>query len=518
MAEKSFITKGLSTIRNYMFPTPDNPLSEVGAEWRDIEDVKKNLRGYITPVQLQRLRHDIQMWREAVVEAEQAWYPHRVKMQRMYIDTILNGHTLACVNRRKDLTLLRAFEFKDENGNVNEDLKSLFDKRWFSNFLGYVLDAQYFGYSLISLGDVINDGFPHVIPIRRFNISPDRLNVTSYVYSLSGAQFLEEPYIDWHVWVAIPTDIGISKVNYGLLYNVAMYEIICRNLLGQNATAAELYGMPTRLGKTVKTDEYERAAFEAAIANMGSDGYILLDAMDELELVESKGMGSGYKIYENLEQRCEKKISKIILGHSDALDSTAGKLGSSDGTESPAHMALKDKQAADGAFVEDVINGILIPKMINLGFNIDPRFKFKFSNNREIIEAREEEDEAIKRVSEYVKQLTDSGIKVDPVWVAERTGVPVLTDNNNTDQIAQSQLRGSAGGVTGIIQLQQSVANGFTSREAAIATLVYVYGFDQAAASSIVGETVKSTQSAPTPQFTNRVKNKLNELYNYKGK
>ena len=102
--------------------------------------------------------------------------------------------------------------------------------------------------------------------------------------------------------------------------------------------------------------------------------------------------------------------------------------------------------------------------------------------------------------------------------MAERTGVPILTDNNNTDQIAQSQLRGSAGGVTGIIQLQQSVANGFTSREAAIATLVYVYGFDQAAASSIVGETVKSTQSAPTPQFTNRVKNKLNELYNYKGK
>jgi phage gp29-like protein len=188
---------------------------------------------------------------------------------------------------------------------------------------------------------------------------------------------------------------------------------------------------------------------------MGSEGYILLDAMDELELVESKGMGSGYKIYENLEQRCEKKISKIILGHSDALDSTSGKLGSSEGKESPAHMALKDKQAADGAFVEDVINGILIPKMINLGFNIDPRFKFKFSNNREIIEAREEEDEAIKRVSEYVKTLSDAGVKVDPKWIAERTGIPVLD----------------------LIPVPVVV-----------------------------------------PQFTNRVKNKLNELYNYKGK
>jgi hypothetical protein len=74
----------------------------------------KNLSGYIAPVQLQRLRHDIQMWREAVTEAENAWYPQRVRMQRMYIDTILSGHTLACFQKRKDLTLMRDWTFKEK--------------------------------------------------------------------------------------------------------------------------------------------------------------------------------------------------------------------------------------------------------------------------------------------------------------------------------------------------------------------------------------------------------------------
>lgn len=410
-------------VKNYVFPTPSNPLTEVGAEWRGTSEVKKNLRGYITPVQLQRIRHDVQMWREAIVEAEQAWYPNRVRMQRMFIDTILNGHTLACVNRRKDLTLLREWSFKNDADQENKDLKKLFNKKWFATFLEWALESKFFGYSLISLGDIQEDKFPEINLIRRFNISPDRLNVTSYVYSITGAQFLEKPYKDWHVWIPTPTDVGISKCGYGILYNVALYEIMCRNLLGQNADAAELYGMPLRVGKTTKTEEPERNEFMSAMLNMGSAGAILLDTLDELELVESKGMGQGYKIYPDLEKRLENKISKIILGHADAMDSIAGKLGATQGEDSPAHMALRDKQASDGAFLEDVVNDILIPKMIKLGFNIDPLFKFTFDNNQELVEKREREDKNNLVTAQVAYQMKQAGLQFDPKQFEEITGI-----------------------------------------------------------------------------------------------
>lgn len=402
-------------VRNYVFPTRENQAKG--------QEVAKNLRNYITPVQLQRIRHDVDMWRKAIDEAEQAYFPHRVRMQRMFIDTILNGHTLACVGRRKDLTMLRDYCFKDDNEKESKDLKKLFSKQWVALLIEYILEARLYGYSLISLGDCIADEFPELTIIRRFNVSPDRLNVASYVYSISGANFLEEPYVDYHVWVPTPTDVGVSKVGYGLLYNVAIYEIILRNLLGFNTDAAELYGAPQRVGTTAKADD-ERNEFEAALRDMGHTGYILKDALDEVELLESKGNGQGFKIYPDLEKRVEAKISKLILGHSDALDATPGKLGSGQGgEESPAGLALRDKQTSDGTFVENIFNGVVIPKLIKLGFVIDTNFKFKFSNNQELVEKRKNEDANNQATAMIAKTMKDAGLKMDAKYFEERTGI-----------------------------------------------------------------------------------------------
>ena len=172
------------------------------------EVVKKNLSNYIAPVQLQRLRQDVFSWREVLTEAENSWFPHRVKAQRLFIDTINNGHVFACMERRKDLTLLRKWEFVDKSGKVDQRTTDYFmdtvkgqsqNKEWFNKFLNISLDSIFYGYSLISLGDIENDGFPNLDVIKRWNISPDRLNVTNFTYSISGAFFLEEPYKDWQV-------------------------------------------------------------------------------------------------------------------------------------------------------------------------------------------------------------------------------------------------------------------------------------------------------------------------------
>jgi hypothetical protein len=297
-------------------------------------------------------------------------------------------------------------------------------KDWFALYCNYVLDAQFFGYSLISLGDLLNDEFPQLTTIRRFNISPDRKNVTSYVYSLSGAQFEEDPYRVWNVWVPTTTEVGISLCGYGLLYKVAMYEIICRNVLGFNMDSAELYGMPIRVGSTNKTDEQERALFESALAQMGSAGYILKDTIDDLELIESKSSGQGFKIYESLEQRCEKKISKIILGHADALDSTPGKLGGGQGEESPVSQALEDIQTIDSRFLENNINTELLPRLRELGISIPDDLCFEIKNDNEREEMRLREDTSNKVTAEIAQVMKNAGLQMAPEYFEERTGIP----------------------------------------------------------------------------------------------
>jgi hypothetical protein len=430
----------LQQVKNYLFPTPDNPLTrERPSDWRTIKNPERNLRSYITPVQLQRIRHDIQLWREAVGEAEQAWYPHRVRMQRLYLDTVLNGHVSACMSRRKNLTLLKDWKLCNDEGEENVQATKLLKKSWFNLYCNYVLDAQFFGYSLISLGDLENDNFPKLTTIRRFNISPDRLNVTSYVYSLSGAQFMDEPFKLWNVWAPTPTDVGVSLVGYGLLYKVAMYEIICRNVLGFNMDSAELYGMPIRKGKTNKTNEDERALFEKALAQMGSAGYILMDTMDELELVESSGSGAGFKIYESLEKRCEAKISKILLGHADALDSTAGKLGAGQGEDSPVAQALEDIQTVDSRYLENNINTELLPRLRQLGFAIPEDVHFEIKNDQEREEMRSREDMSNKLTADIAQVMKNAGLQMDSTYFEERTGIPTTPITAPTDNLTKVQ-------------------------------------------------------------------------------
>lgn len=386
-------------------------------------DLRRNLTNYIAPVQLQRLRHDVAMWREAVTEAENAWYPHRVKMQRLYIDTILNGHVFSLMDRRKDLTLLRDWRFVDEKDNESEILKDMFDAEWFELLMGYSLDALFFGYSLISLGDIEGDTFTNTSLIRRWNVSPDRLNVAEFIYSLSGARFAEDPYKDWHLWVSTPSENGIGSCGYGLFYKIALYEIFLRNTLGYNGDFVELFAMPYRIGKTTKTEEAERAELEAAIQNMGSAGWALIDPMDDIQFLENSMAGTGYTAYESLEDRCQKTVSKIVLGHSDAVDSTPGKLGAGQSEDSPVAAALRDKQVKDGKFLERVINGQLLPKMRNLGFKIPENIRFEFKNDAEKEAFREREDASNKVTAEIAQVMKNAGLKMDAKYFEDRTGI-----------------------------------------------------------------------------------------------
>lgn len=386
------------------------------------KDPQKNVGASIVPQGLQRTRQDIQKWREAVIEAEQSYNPFRVKMQTLYADTVLNGHVSACLEFRKNLTLLRDFEIL-VNDVESEDLELIFESKWFSELVNYILDAKFYGYSLVSLGDVIDSQFKELTLVKRENISPDRMNVSMFQYGITGINFTEKPYNTWHIYASTPSDNGHSRCGYGLLYKVAMYEILCRNLIGYNSDSAELFGMPLRIGKTHKTDETERQAFADMLQYMGSAGWAITDMQEEIELITNPQSGSGYQIYENLELRCEKKISKILLGHADAIDSIAGKLGNDNG-ESPAQKSIENIQTLDGLYVENIVNEQLIPNLRKIGFSIPENAKFKYSNSHEEMENKLHVIDVNTKVATIAQTMKNAGLQMDAKYFQDETGIP----------------------------------------------------------------------------------------------
>lgn len=120
-----------------------------------------------------------------------------------------------------------------------------------------------------------------------------------------------------------------------------------------------------------------------------------------------------------------KYISKIILGHADALDSIPGKLGGGQGDENPVYRALRDKQIKLCRNMESIVNDTLIPKLRKLGIRVPTGLRFDFNNNEEVEEYRRKQDESNKITAELFKTIKDAGGKPDWKYFEERTGIPV---------------------------------------------------------------------------------------------
>lgn len=393
---------------------------------------KKNLSDVISPIQFDRFKHDIKMWREAIFEAEQGWrvLRQRVRLMRMFNDTVLNEHVYACIYFRKRMVLSKEFAWCDKDYNIDEATTALFKHKWFTDFQDFALDSQLHGYNLISLGDCIDDKFPNITFVPRENVSPDRRNVTTFIYSQSGTPFDEEPQSDWHIFIDTPTETGKSPCGYGLLYKVARAEIFLRNNDAFNADFNEVYGQPIRIGKTRKDDEVERENFFKALLNMGHKAAILLDEdQDTIELLESKSAATAYQTFKDFEERLHSKITKVLLGHEDAMKSTPGRLGSGQvsGKKSPQDEALDSVETEQCNMIERVTNEMLVPRMRKIGVNIPEQdgYAFRFLNNKEKQEIREQEDESNAKAAAYILSLAQAGYQVDATWITKRTGIPL---------------------------------------------------------------------------------------------
>lgn len=430
-------TKGsiITRVRNMFFPGiagsgPPNATNQV--IYSGIEKDPKELNKYRGPVQLLRIKVDTSIWRSSIQEAERPLpsLPYRVIMQQIYIDTVLNGHVAACMQKRKDIILLKDFHICDDNDVTNEAATELLNTDWFQLMRNYIHDAQYYGYSLITFGDMVDGSFPNVQITRRSDVSPDRLNLASFMYIPTGINFMEGEYFDWSLYVPTPSENGVSKCGYGLLYKVALYEIGLRSIIGWNMDYIERFGQPTTVIKVQADNEEERDRAEQAAIKLGSSGSLIIDKNDEFELVSDSDSGSGWQSYDNLESRFKKTISFLLLGHEDAASSQPGKLGGAQGSkqgmdqdDSPIGRALAACESKDRKFEENVVNNMLIPKLIKLGIKIPVGLKYRLKNDNEREHEDRKETEKAQGWANVAVAMSQAGIKMDAKDFTEKTGI-----------------------------------------------------------------------------------------------
>lgn len=401
-------------------------------------DPVKNIGNTAIPVPPTREVEDITGWREGVMEMERIYFPYRVKVQQIFRDTILNTQVRACCDTRKNLTLLRNYGIFDKDGKQNKDFDSLFHSSWFRNFLNYSIEAIFYGYSLISLGDLLEVNgikcFPELTLLRRDNTVPDReIPYWSQApYMPDGPSWTEEPYKDWHIFISTPSEHGTTSTGFGLFYTIANIEINMRNLLGFNMQYLQMFGSPLRVVNMPDVNnEIERASLEASLRLAGSNNYLILDKDADIKY-EGVTVGSGYKSYADADLRFEKKISKVLLGHEDAISSTPGKLGGgqggskkADGAQSPVKQALDNIQQSDANFLTPIINNELIPKLRLHGISIPEGYTFKFLNSDEEAELLSRQADLGLKLAQQANFLIGTGFEMDSDNYSELSGYKI---------------------------------------------------------------------------------------------
>ena len=202
-------------------------------------------------------RKDIRDWRNAWQMAINIDSPNRQRLYDIYRDVSVDLHLSGCVKQREGFVMARSFKIVDAKGDENEEALHYFNQEWFKQLLLYALDANYWGHSLIELGDPVTDKdgyicYDGVWLVPRKHVVPEYGRIVADLGQdwRSGIDYRQPPFTDWLIEAGRPDDLG-------LYLKAATQTIPKKNMLAFWDTFGEIFGMPMRIARTTSRDKEE---------------------------------------------------------------------------------------------------------------------------------------------------------------------------------------------------------------------------------------------------------------------
>lgn len=364
-------------------------------------------------VELQRqtdalTRKDIGDWRNAWQLAINIDNPNRQRLYDIYRDVEIDLHLTGCIMQREGFVLAKSFKLVDIKGNNNQEALKFFEAPWFKQLMRYCLQSNYWGHSLIELGEVVFDdkGLPlynGVKLIPRKHVIPEYGRVITDLGQTwqTGIEFRKPPFTDWLI------EAGLTD-SLGLYLKAATQTIPKKNALAFWDTFAEIFGMPMRIAKTTLRDDKERTKMERMMEEMGTAGWGIFSEGTEIEVVEST-KGDAFNVYDKRIDRANSELSKAVIGQTMTIED-----GSSL-SQSETHLKVfQNLVDADCDMIRDIVNNQLIPRMVRHGFPIAGlSFDWDYS-----VDYTPEQQKAYE-------ELVLNNFEVDPKYFEEKYNMPV---------------------------------------------------------------------------------------------
>jgi SPP1 gp7 family putative phage head morphogenesis protein len=357
----------------------------------------------------QRSTQDIGTWRAALKSAESD-NPRRTKLYDLYEDILLDGTLSAVIEKRINSITNSHLVFRNKKKETIEAVQDLLKKTWFETTLTEILNAKFWGHSLLefSFGENIDTEL-----ISRKNVDPRQGFVLKNQVDTTGVDYRADEFAPYILEVGKDRDLG-------LLLKLAQYVIYKRGNFGDWAQFAEIFGMPFRVGKYEDYDDEGREALNKALEEAGSAAYATIPKSTDVEFIANNSSGDG-KLYDNLKSACDEEITIAILGQTMTTRDTSG----SGYAQGKIHADVESElHKTDKRFVERILNEKLTPILQAAGFPVaDGEWSFE-----------EEDGRSIKEKMEVVKLVRDAGTPVDDDYIYEVTNIPRPKDYDKMKQ------------------------------------------------------------------------------------
>lgn len=339
-----------------------------------------------------RIKAEMKKFRSALQAAENPIQPRRELLYAIYRqieldDQVITQKRIATATVRNSI-----FEIRDKKENAIKEDKLLFERPWFRNYLKLAVETEFWGHTLIEFEPPKDGEFKHLVCLPREHVRPEYGDVVTNVNDQEGIEFRANPQFKFLIEIGTPHDLGLYQI-VATPYIRKIYSDTDWSLY------SEKFGMPLLAIQTSSMNEKEIDKKEEMAKNFGTNSYLILDDMDQVQIIE-KQANNGHQVYHERILMADDQIAKTINGQTSTSDKQSF-VGSAEVHERILNELTKDRLTD----IQDDINFALIPFLISHGYPLQNK-KFQFL---ELLEKEESKEDKKKSLEEKKKPSTLTG-------------------------------------------------------------------------------------------------------------
>ncbi|MCI2229572.1 DUF935 domain-containing protein [Polaribacter sp. MSW13] len=345
-------------------------------------------------------------WKNAVALATDPENPSWLFYSDLVENLKLDAHLVSVVESRIHRVLRSKFVFVNNAGDEVPEVKALFERPWFEEFVTEVLWSKFDGVKVLEIFHV-NENLElftaEAIPMAHVN--PKKGLILKEPGDETGWDYRSGVLADYYLQIGKDTDLG-------MLSELATLVLAKKLAMGSWLDYIEKYGIPP---KSITTDNMTTERAEELLQmglDMISNHVAVLQGNEKIEF-GFLPTTDAHKVFDEMISRLNSEISKRVLGQTMTTDDGASK------SQAQVHETVaNDRHESDKLFIQYIINEHLIPRLLKLSSFYAPLTNLSF--DWDVTEEMEKGVMIDKAVA-----LTNAGFMLDYKVLADKTGMPI---------------------------------------------------------------------------------------------